>query len=89
MRINDRCCCCDGVNRKTGEIREMIFFLFSLDFWGFDKWKETGAIIMKRILCWLGKHKWSYCYGSNQVYCEYCGKAKLKDKDVRSTMIRG
>ena len=19
MRVNDRCCCCDGVNRKTGE----------------------------------------------------------------------
>jgi hypothetical protein len=42
-----------------------------------------------KILCMLGKHKWSYCYGSNQAYCERCGKAKLKDKDVRSTMIRG
>jgi hypothetical protein len=42
-----------------------------------------------KILCILGKHKWSYCYGSNQAYCEYCGKAKLKDKDVKSTMIRG
>ena len=42
-----------------------------------------------KILCMLGKHKWSYCYGSNQAYCERCGKAKLKDKDVKSTMIRG
>ena len=51
-----------------------------------EKGKERKEI---RILCVFGKHKWSYCYGSNQAYCEYCGKAKLKDKDVRSTMIRG
>jgi len=64
-----------------------VFFVWILG--GFDKLMEIGEMTMKRFFCWLGKHRWSYCYGSNQAYCEYCGKAKLKDKDVRSTMIRG
>ena len=68
----------------------VIFLSFFLWIFGvFGKLKDRGAMMMKKILCWLGKHRWSYCYGSNQAYCEYCGKSKLKDKDVRSTMIRG
>jgi hypothetical protein len=52
-----------------------------------DDSKETKRKEMKimKILCIFGKHRWS----SNQAYCEYCGKAKFKDKEVRSTMIRG